>query len=200
MKWGDELPAAARPVVAAPARARSASPSTPRRGSGTTQAIGGGRCPVVDTWWQTETGAIMISALPGATTLKPGSATFPLPGIEAEHRRRRGQAGRDPRRRLPRARAAVAVDAARHLGRPRALPRHVLEPLRRPVLRRRRRQARRRGLLLAARPRRRHHARRRATTSPRPRSSPRSSTIPRWPRRRSSGAPTTRPVRRSPRS
>jgi acetyl-CoA synthetase len=46
--------------------------------------IGGGRCPVVDTWWQTETGAIMISPLPGATTTKPGSATFPLPGIEAE--------------------------------------------------------------------------------------------------------------------
>jgi acetyl-CoA synthetase len=39
---------------------------------------------VVDTWWQTETGAIMISALPGATTLKPGSATFPLPGIAAD--------------------------------------------------------------------------------------------------------------------
>jgi acetyl-CoA synthetase len=46
--------------------------------------IGGGRCPVVDTWWQTETGAIMISPLPGATTLKPGSATFPLPGVRAE--------------------------------------------------------------------------------------------------------------------
>jgi acetyl-CoA synthetase len=46
--------------------------------------IGGGRCPIVDTWWQTETGAIMISPLPGATILKPGSATFPLPGIEAE--------------------------------------------------------------------------------------------------------------------
>jgi acetyl-CoA synthetase len=46
--------------------------------------IGSGRCPVVDTWWQTETGAIMISPLPGATTLKPGSATFPLPGIAAE--------------------------------------------------------------------------------------------------------------------
>jgi acetyl-CoA synthetase len=46
--------------------------------------IGGGRCPVVDTWWQTETGAIMIAPLPGATTLKPGSATFPLPGIAAE--------------------------------------------------------------------------------------------------------------------
>jgi acetyl-CoA synthetase len=46
--------------------------------------IGGGRCPVVDTWWQTETGAIMISPLPGVTKLKPGSATFPLPGIGAE--------------------------------------------------------------------------------------------------------------------
>jgi len=46
--------------------------------------VGGGRCPVVDTWWQTETGAIMISPLPGVTTLKPGSATFPLPGIAAE--------------------------------------------------------------------------------------------------------------------
>jgi acetyl-CoA synthetase len=46
--------------------------------------IGGGRCPIVDTWWQTETGGIMISPLPGATTTKPGSATFPLPGIGAE--------------------------------------------------------------------------------------------------------------------
>jgi acetyl-CoA synthetase len=48
------------------------------------QHIGGGRCPVVDTWWQTETGAILISPLPGATTLKPGSATFPLPGVGAD--------------------------------------------------------------------------------------------------------------------
>ena len=46
--------------------------------------IGGGTCPVVDTWWQTETGGIMISPLPGATTTKPGSATFPLPGIGVE--------------------------------------------------------------------------------------------------------------------
>jgi acetyl-CoA synthetase len=46
--------------------------------------IGGDTCPVVDTWWQTETGGIMISPLPGATTTKPGSATFPLPGISAE--------------------------------------------------------------------------------------------------------------------
>ena len=46
--------------------------------------IGQGRCPVVDTWWQTETGGIMISPLPGVTTTKPGSATFPLAGIGAE--------------------------------------------------------------------------------------------------------------------
>src|SRR4051812_37906630 len=46
--------------------------------------IGGERCPIVDTWWQTETGHIMISPLPGLTETKPGSATFPLPGIEAE--------------------------------------------------------------------------------------------------------------------
>src|SRR5918999_1788235 len=46
--------------------------------------IGGGRCPVVDTWWQTETGAIMISPLPGAIATKPGSATFPFPGVDAD--------------------------------------------------------------------------------------------------------------------
>jgi acetyl-CoA synthetase len=52
--------------------------------------IGGDRCPVVDTWWQTETGAIMITPLPGTTMLKPGSATRPFPGIGAEIRTERG--------------------------------------------------------------------------------------------------------------
>ncbi|HYO59449.1 acetate--CoA ligase [Archangium sp.] len=52
--------------------------------------IGGGRCPVVDTWWQTETGCIMISPLPGATPTKPGSATLPMPGIHAEVLDRQG--------------------------------------------------------------------------------------------------------------
>ena len=47
------------------------------------RVIGGGRCPIVDTWWQTETGAIMIAPLPGVTTTKPGSCTQPLPGIDA---------------------------------------------------------------------------------------------------------------------
>jgi acetyl-CoA synthetase len=48
------------------------------------QNIGQGRCPVVDTWWQTETGSVLITPLPGITTLKPGSATHPFPGIEAD--------------------------------------------------------------------------------------------------------------------
>ena len=45
--------------------------------------IGGGRCPIVDTWWQTETGAIMITPLPGATPTKPGTATLPFFGVDA---------------------------------------------------------------------------------------------------------------------
>jgi acetyl-CoA synthetase len=53
--------------------------------------IGGERCPVVDTWWQTETGAIMITPLPGVTTLKPGSATRPFPGISVEIRAESGE-------------------------------------------------------------------------------------------------------------
>jgi acetyl-CoA synthetase len=48
------------------------------------ETIGGSRCPIVDTWWQTETGGIMITPLPGVTTTKPGSATTAFPGIEAE--------------------------------------------------------------------------------------------------------------------
>ena len=45
--------------------------------------VGAGRCPIVDTWWQTETGGHILAPLPGATPLKPGSCTFPLPGISA---------------------------------------------------------------------------------------------------------------------
>jgi acetyl-CoA synthetase len=55
------------------------------------EVIGKGRCPIVDTWWQTETGAIMISPLPGATPTKPGSATRPLPGVEADIRTKDGR-------------------------------------------------------------------------------------------------------------
>jgi acetyl-CoA synthetase len=55
------------------------------------KVIGRGRCPVVDTWWQTETGSILISPLPGTTVCKPGSATFPFPGIEADVVNDRGE-------------------------------------------------------------------------------------------------------------
>ncbi|HXG03066.1 MAG TPA: acetate--CoA ligase [Candidatus Binatia bacterium] len=55
------------------------------------KVIGGGRCPVVDTWWQTETGAIMITPLPGLTVCKPGSATRPFPGIQADVVNDRGE-------------------------------------------------------------------------------------------------------------
>jgi acetyl-CoA synthetase len=55
------------------------------------RVIGKNRCPIVDTWWQTETGAIMISPLPGATPTKPGSATRPFPGIEADVMTRDGK-------------------------------------------------------------------------------------------------------------
>jgi acetyl-CoA synthetase len=55
------------------------------------EIIGKGRCPIVDTWWQTETGAIMISPLPGATPTTPGTATRPFPGISVDIRNREGQ-------------------------------------------------------------------------------------------------------------
>jgi acetyl-CoA synthetase len=53
--------------------------------------IGGGKAPIVDTWWQTETGAIMITPLAGLTTTKPGSATIPFPGVKAEIRTEKGE-------------------------------------------------------------------------------------------------------------
>ena len=55
------------------------------------EVVGGGRCPIVDTWWQTETGGILISPMPGATPTKPGSATKPLPGVAAEVVNREGE-------------------------------------------------------------------------------------------------------------
>ena len=58
-------------------------PINPEAWSWYYKVVGEGRCPIVDTWWQTETGGIMISPLPGATPLKPGSATRPLPGVKA---------------------------------------------------------------------------------------------------------------------
>ena len=57
-------------------------PINPKAWQWYNDVVGEGRCPIVDTWWQTETGGILISPIPGATETKPGSATFPLPGIQ----------------------------------------------------------------------------------------------------------------------
>ena len=82
MKWGRELPDA-HDLSSLRLLGRSASRSTPRRGAGTGTRSAATRRPIVDTWWQTETGAAMISPLPGVTACKPGSAMAPLPGISA---------------------------------------------------------------------------------------------------------------------
>ncbi|MCU1427241.1 MAG: acetate--CoA ligase [Actinomycetia bacterium] len=83
MKWGDDLPAK-HDLSSLRLIGTVGEPINPEAWVWYYKVIGGERCPVVDTWWQTETGAIMISPLPGATICKPGSATFPLPGIEAD--------------------------------------------------------------------------------------------------------------------
>jgi len=83
MKWGDEEPAK-HDMSSLRLLGSVGEPINPEAWMWYRETIGRGECPVVDTWWQTETGGIMISPLPGATTLKPGSATFPIPGISAE--------------------------------------------------------------------------------------------------------------------
>ncbi len=83
MKWGTEEPAK-HDLSSLKVLGSVGEPINPEAWMWYHEHIGGGRCPIVDTWWQTETGGVMISPLPGATTTKPGSATFPLPGIGAE--------------------------------------------------------------------------------------------------------------------
>ena len=82
MKWGDKLPAK-HDLSRLRLLGTVGEPINPEAWIWYREVIGGGRCPIVDTWWQTETGAIMISPLPGVTPTKPGSATIPLPGISA---------------------------------------------------------------------------------------------------------------------
>jgi acetyl-CoA synthetase len=80
MKWGDEFPQG-KDLSSLRLLGSVGEPINPEAWMWYRDVIGGGRCPIVDTWWQTETGAIMISPLPGVTTCKPGSAMGPLPGI-----------------------------------------------------------------------------------------------------------------------
>jgi len=83
MKWGTAHPAA-HDLSTLRLLGSVGEPINPEAWIWYQQQIGAGRCPVVDTWWQTETGGIMITPLPGVTTTKPGSATVPFPGISAE--------------------------------------------------------------------------------------------------------------------
>jgi acetyl-CoA synthetase len=83
MKWGTQEPAK-HDLSSLRLIGSVGEPINPEAWMWYHEHIGGSRCPIVDTWWQTETGGIMISPLPGVTVTKPGSATHPLPGIGAE--------------------------------------------------------------------------------------------------------------------
>ena len=83
MKWGDEFPQAHN-LSTLRLLGSVGEPINPEAWMWYRDVIGGNRCPIVDTWWQTETGAIMISPLPGVTSTKPGSAMTPIPGISVK--------------------------------------------------------------------------------------------------------------------
>jgi acetyl-CoA synthetase len=83
MKWGDDIPASFD-LSSLRLLGSVGEPINPEAWMWYRKAIGSERCPIVDTWWQTETGAIMISPLPGVSACKPGSAQAPLPGVSAD--------------------------------------------------------------------------------------------------------------------
>ncbi len=90
MKWGEQFPRSCD-LSSLRLLGSVGEPINPEAWIWYYETIGQQRCPIVDTWWQTETGAIMITSLPGITTMKPGSATKPLPGIDAEILNEEGQ-------------------------------------------------------------------------------------------------------------
>ena len=83
MKWGAEYPDK-HDMTSLRLLGSVGEPINPEAWLWYQQQIGGGRCPIVDTWWMTETGMILITPLPGVTTTRPGSATFPFPGVKAD--------------------------------------------------------------------------------------------------------------------
>jgi acetyl-CoA synthetase len=91
VKWGDDWPKK-HDLSSLRLLGTVGEPINPEAWMWYHQVIGGGRCPIVDTWWQTETGMILITPLPGAIPTKPGSATRPFPGIVAEVVDRQGNA------------------------------------------------------------------------------------------------------------
>src|SRR2546423_2471136 len=90
MKWGPEV-AERHDLSSLRLLGTVGEPINPEAWVWYREHVGGDRCPIVDTWWQTETGMILITPLPGVTTLKPGSATRPFPGVEAAVLDERGE-------------------------------------------------------------------------------------------------------------
>ena len=125
MKWGSEFPEK-HDVRSLRLLGTVGEPINPEAWLWYHENIGGKRCPIVDTWWMTETGMILINPLPGLTTCKPGSATFPFPGVKADVLDEDGKS-------VPLGGAGYLVitarNAPRHLQRRQALSRNVLEPL-----------------------------------------------------------------------
>ena len=158
MKWGEDYPAK-HDLSSLRLLGTVGEPINPKAWLWYHTAIGGERCPIVDTWWQTETGAIMITTLPGLITAKPGSAGLPLPGVIRRTGRRvgcRDRAGQRPARADP----AVAGHAPHPVRRPRPVRADLLRPVRPAHLLRRRRRAARPGrLFLDHRAGRRRHQR-----------------------------------------
>ena len=154
MKWGEDVPADFD-LSSLRLLGSVGEPINPEAWMWYRRVIGADRTPVVDTWWQTETGGIMISPLPGVTATKPGSAMRPLPGISADVLDENAQP-------VPNGGGGYLVltepwpAMLRGIwGDDDALPRHVLVAIRRDVLRRRRREEGRGRRPVAARPGRR---------------------------------------------
>ena len=134
MRWGKEFPAK-HDLTSLRCWVSVGEPINPEAWVWYREVIGLDRCPVVDTWWMTETGQILITPLPGITALKPGSATFPFPSIKADVLDEQGNSRAPGQGRLPGPPAALASHGAHDLGRRRALPDPVLEPISRQLLR-----------------------------------------------------------------
>ena len=129
IKWGAEWPNA-RDLSSLRLLGSVGEPINPKAWLWYHKVIGGERCPIVDTWWQTETGGIMITPLPGITATKPGSATHPFPGVFAEVRDESTGEPIEDGQGLLGAHPPVAVDAAHPLPGRGALRGHLLQALR----------------------------------------------------------------------
>ena len=163
MRWGPEWPAK-RDLTSLRLLGSVGEPINPEAWMWYHTHIGGSRCPVVDTWWQTETGSILITPLPGITSTKPGSATTPFPGISAEIRNAAGERVEVGGGLLALTRPWPSMLRGIY-GDPERFVQQVLEQVvRRCLFHRRRRAPRRRRVLLAARPRGRRAERRGASS------------------------------------